>query len=79
MGFNLADLTDFVRNNKTAIIVTIVVIAIAIVVIVVIVILVKKGEQPKTAETFVEGYVGTDAYTDQFKYAESYINSVLGV
>lgn len=77
MGFNLP---EFVQNHKMIIIgiaAALVVIAIAILITVLVV---KKGKSPPpTTETFIEGYVGTDAYTDQFKYAESYINSVLGV
>lgn len=30
-------------------------------------------------ESFVEHYVGTDTYADQYKYAETYVNSVMGV
>lgn len=26
-----------------------------------------------------EGYIGSNDFTDQFKYAESYVNSVIGV
>lgn len=50
-------------------------VAVVIGIIVVIVLFVKKNK----SESFVEHYVGTDQYDDQYKYAESYINSVLGL
>lgn len=69
-------LKDFWREHTMAIIIAIIVIAVVIVIIIVIVIVIIKK---KKKESFIEHYVGTDQYTDQYKYAETYVNSVIGI
>lgn len=68
---------EFIQNNKVVIAIAISVIVIGLIVIVIIV-LVKRKDKVKP-EAFKEPYIGTNDYTDQFKYAESYINSVIGI
>lgn len=39
----------------------------------------KLKRKQAVADVVTESFTGTDVYSDQFKFAESYINSVLGV
>ena len=69
---------EFFENNKVWIAIAISVVVVGLVCALIALIVMKKKSKDNV-ESFVEGYIGSDEYTDQFKYAESYISSVLGV
>lgn len=74
----MSGLAAFISDNKLWISIAIAVVVIGIIIVVIVVIAKRKKNQP-ASESFTEYYTGTDNYVEQFKYAESYVNSVLGV
>lgn len=76
----MAGFQEFWDKWKTWIIAALTLVAVIVAVIVLYFVVFKKKKEGFYYEDVVEGYMGVDdkSYADQFKYADTYINSVLG-